>query len=126
MPQGFLGNVVIIQPDVAMNRCLQRFAAVEAMGGEYLADAPVEALDHAVRLRAARFGQPMLDVERLARGLGQGEKFGNQGLFGGGLHGDLLSLFCVCIIYSITQKDKQIVFIVSPKTIASFYYVGVD
>ena len=49
MSQGFLGNVVIVQPDVAMNRCLQRFAAVEAMGGEYLADAPVNSRTTASR-----------------------------------------------------------------------------
>jgi hypothetical protein len=67
MSQGFLGDVVIVQPDVAMNRRLQRSSAVEAVGGEHFADAAVETFDHAVRLRAARFGQPMLDVERLAQ-----------------------------------------------------------
>ena len=67
MPQSLLRDVVIVHPDVALNRRLLRFAAVEAMGGKHLADASVEALAPAVRLRTARFGQPMLDVERLVR-----------------------------------------------------------
>ena len=49
MPQSLLRDVVIVQPDVALNRRLQRGSAIEAVGGKHFADAAVEPFDPAVR-----------------------------------------------------------------------------
>lgn len=43
---------------------LQIVARVEAGGRQDVADAPIEALDHAVGLRVTRLGEPVLDAEQ--------------------------------------------------------------
>lgn len=61
------GQLVVVKRDAARQRLVQVFARSEAVRAERIADAPVEALDHAVGLRYSGFGQPMLDGERPAR-----------------------------------------------------------
>jgi len=58
---------MVVQSHVAQQRLLQIFTAGESMGFEYIGNAPVEALDHAVGLGRAWFGQAMLNVQSLAQ-----------------------------------------------------------
>jgi hypothetical protein len=51
MPQGFLWQLVIVQPDIPQDGGLKFFAAMEVMGAQDVGDAPVEAFNHAVGLR---------------------------------------------------------------------------
>ncbi len=61
-----LRDVLIVQVAVALEGCRQILARVKAMRGQDLADAPVEALDHAVGLRMAHRGKAVLDTELVA------------------------------------------------------------
>ena len=58
---------MVVELDVAAKRAGQVLATVEAVRGQYVRDAAIEALDHAIGLRAPRTGQTMLDAERLAQ-----------------------------------------------------------
>ncbi len=58
-PQGVVVKIfVAFQPDQ------QALARTESGEGEYLANPTIEALDHAVGLRLARFEQAMLDAQQ--------------------------------------------------------------
>ena len=48
MPQGFLWQLVIVQPDIPQDGGLKFFAAMEVMGAQDVGDAPVEAFNHAL------------------------------------------------------------------------------
>ena len=61
-----LGNAVVVGGRVMGQRDLEFFGAGEAGLGDDLADAAVEALDHAVGLGVAWRAQPVLDSKRLA------------------------------------------------------------
>ena len=61
-PSAFLGDVLIIDLDVAFDGIGQVLGGVEAGGGQNVGDAPVEAFDHAVGLGSSRFGEPVLDA----------------------------------------------------------------
>ena len=77
MTEGSLGNVVIIDLHIAVQGLVQMLPGLEAGGTQHLADAPVEALDHAVGLRMAGLGQAMLD------GVGRADLI--EGMLSGGL-----------------------------------------
>ena len=57
-----LRDVLTVEPDVAREGVAQVFAESEPGGLQHLADAPVEALDHAVGLRVPRPDEAMLDA----------------------------------------------------------------
>lgn len=59
-------QLLVIQPDIAVQRGLQLLAGSEVVALQHFLDASVEALDHAVGLGRFRRGQAVLDVERLA------------------------------------------------------------
>lgn len=61
-----LGNAVVVGRCVVRQRGLEFFGAGEAGLGDDLADAAIEALDHAVGLGVTRRAQPVLDSKRLA------------------------------------------------------------
>ena len=65
--QSLLGQVLVVQPHVAVQRGGQVLGAVEVVRAQHLLKAPVESLDHAVGLRRLRPGQAMLDAQRLAQ-----------------------------------------------------------
>ena len=67
MTQRALPEVVVVEPGVAFERGLQILARAEVRGRQDVADAPIEALDHAVGLRMTRLGEPVLDAEQGAR-----------------------------------------------------------
>ena len=62
MPQGFLWQLVIVQPDIPQDCGLKFFAAMEVMGAQDVGDAPVEAFNHAVGLRVFWAGRAMLNA----------------------------------------------------------------
>ena len=62
MIQRSLRYVVIVQVAVALKRGLQRLLGVKAVARQYVTDPAVEALHHAVGLRAAHRGEPVLDT----------------------------------------------------------------
>ena len=57
---------MVVKPGIAQQRGFQILGVVEAMGGQDLGDTTLEALDHAIGLRAAWLGQTMLDAQGLA------------------------------------------------------------
>ena len=57
-----LGDMLIIDLDVAFDGIGQVLGGVEAGGGQNVGDAPVEAFDHAIGLGSSRFGEPVLDA----------------------------------------------------------------
>ncbi len=58
-----LRKLAVVKVDVALDRLLQVFAAVEAVALQDIFDPAVEPLDHAVCLRPHRRGQAMLDAK---------------------------------------------------------------
>ena len=48
MADRFLGQMVVVQPDIALERGFQIVAAAEVVRAQDLGNAAVEALDHAV------------------------------------------------------------------------------
>lgn len=48
MMQGILRQMLVVEPDVAMQGCLQVSGAVEVVGAQDLRQAAVEALEHTV------------------------------------------------------------------------------
>ena len=62
--QRALREVVVVELGVAFERGLQILARAEVRGRQDVADAPIEALDHAVGLRVTRLGEPVLDAEQ--------------------------------------------------------------
>ncbi len=67
MVQCFLRQVLVAEPDIAMQRRPKVFAAVEAMGAQDLCDASIEAFGHAVGLRRFGLGQTVIDAQALAQ-----------------------------------------------------------
>ena len=67
--QRLLGQVLVVQPDVAVQRGGQVVGAVEVVGAQHLLKAPIESLDHAVGLRRLRPGQPVLDAQGFTQGV---------------------------------------------------------
>jgi len=70
-----LWNVMIVERRVALQSVIEVFAGAKAYGVEHVADASVEAFDHAVGLWSGGFDQAMLDgvlgaeaIERVAAG----------------------------------------------------------
>lgn len=66
MPQCLLWQVVVVQPDKPVQCLLQILCAVEVMRAQHLAQAAIEALNHAVGLWRLWLGQPMLYPQCLA------------------------------------------------------------
>ena len=58
-----LGQMLVVEPDEAVQRRLQIMCAVEAVRLEHLGQAPIEALDHAVGLGVFGLGQSVIDVQ---------------------------------------------------------------
>ena len=67
MPQGFLGQLMVIKPGIAHEPCLQFLAGAEMMGSQDIRDPSIEALHHAVGLGRPGLGQAMLDAQCLAK-----------------------------------------------------------
>ena len=62
MPEGLLGDVLIVDLDVLQEGLFEVVGGIEAGGGQHLADAAVEALDHAVGLGVTGFDETVVDV----------------------------------------------------------------
>lgn len=62
MPERTLGNVVIVEALIVPEHRVEIGPRVEVGRAQDLADAAVESLDQAIRLRAARRREPVLDV----------------------------------------------------------------
>jgi len=77
--QGFLRQVFVVQPDVAMQSLFQVLRAVEVMRPEHLFEPSVEALDHAIGLGRSGLGQSVLDAQSAAQRL---ERVLPAGVFG--------------------------------------------
>jgi len=63
MADHFLGQVLVVQPDIAFERGFEVVAAAEVVCTQDLRNAAVEALDHAVGLRPAWRGEAVVDSE---------------------------------------------------------------
>lgn len=63
MPESFLGQLLVVEPHVAVKRLVQIVGAVEAVGSQHLGKPPVEALDHAVGLWMLGTGEAVFDAE---------------------------------------------------------------
>ena len=66
MAEWLLGQMVIVEPDVAGKCGLEMLTTGEAVGVEDIGDAAVEALHHAVGLGCSRLSEPVLDAQGLA------------------------------------------------------------
>ena len=66
MSKGLLGQVVIIEPGVAQKGGFHVLGIIETMGCQNVCDATIEALDHAIGLRATRLGEAVLDARAYA------------------------------------------------------------
>ena len=64
MPKVFLRNVVIIEVQILLQGGFQMPGGGESGGFQYLGDATVKALDHAVGLRVLGLDQSVLDIMR--------------------------------------------------------------
>jgi len=64
MVECFLRQVLVVQPDVARERGFQIRATLEVVASQHLADATMEAFDHAVGLRATDGRQAVFDAHR--------------------------------------------------------------
>ena len=62
----FLRQVLVVQPDVARERGFQIRATLEVVASQHLADATMEAFDHAVGLRATDGRQAVFDAQGCA------------------------------------------------------------
>jgi hypothetical protein len=58
--QGGLRELLVVEPDIAVQRDLQFFPGTEMVALQHVFDATVEALDHAVCLRMHRRGETVL------------------------------------------------------------------
>lgn len=67
--QSLLGQVLVAQPHVAVQRGGQVLGAVEGVRAQHLLKPLVESLDHAVGLRAPRPGPAMLDAHGFTQGV---------------------------------------------------------
>ena len=65
--QGLLGQVVVVERHVAVQGLFEIVAGAEVVRAQQVGDAAVEALHHAVGLRAPGPRQAVLDAERLER-----------------------------------------------------------
>ena len=63
MVERFLADVLIAQPDIALERCLKVFGTTEMVAGDDLRQSSVEPLDDAGGLRRARPGEAVLDSQ---------------------------------------------------------------
>ena len=63
MTQCFLGDVLIVEHAIAFDRGGQRLTTDATGGGEDVADAAIEALDHAVGLRVPGPNQAVFDTQ---------------------------------------------------------------
>ena len=61
-----LGDLMVVRPHIAHQRCLQLCCRCKARLMEYLGDPAVEALDHTVGLRVTGWAQTMLNAQRFA------------------------------------------------------------
>lgn len=66
MVECFLRQVLVVQPDVARERGFQIRATLEVVASQHLADATMEAFDHAVGLRATDGRQAVFDAQGCA------------------------------------------------------------
>ncbi|OOH87652.1 hypothetical protein BMF38_04260 [Comamonas kerstersii] len=66
VPQCLLRQVVVIQPDKPVQRLFQILCAVEVVRAQYLTQAAMEALDHAVGFWRPGLGEPMFYPQCLA------------------------------------------------------------
>jgi hypothetical protein len=62
-----LWDVMIVQPDIALERGFQILGADEAVGVEHLGNTAIEALDHAVCLRASGGREAVLNPQRFTQ-----------------------------------------------------------
>ena len=67
MVEGFLWQVLVVQPHVAQQRFLQVLCAVEMMRTQHLLNPAVEAFDHAVGLRRTRPCQAVFNAQSLTQ-----------------------------------------------------------
>ena len=67
MPQCLLRQVMVVQPDKAVQRLLQILSAVEVVRTQYLAKPAIKTLDHAIGLRRLGLGHPVFDIQALAQ-----------------------------------------------------------
>jgi len=58
-----LGQLAVVEADIAQDGLLQILAAAEAVALQDVLDAAVEPLDHTIRLRSHRWGQAVFDAE---------------------------------------------------------------
>jgi len=58
-----LRELLVVEPDVAVQRGFQFLARAEVVALKHLLDPAVEAFDHAVGLRRFRWGQAVLDAQ---------------------------------------------------------------
>lgn len=63
MAQGFLGEMMVVEPGIAQQRGFQFLAGAEVVGAQDIRDAAVESLHHAIGLGMPRPGQAMLDIQ---------------------------------------------------------------
>ena len=64
--QGRLRQLLVVQMHVALQGLPHVLAGYETVRLEYIANAPIEALDHAVGLGCSGFRQPVLNAQLLA------------------------------------------------------------
>lgn len=62
MLQGKLGQVLVVKPDITLQRLRQTLTRFETVRGQHIADPAVEAFNHPIFLRAARLGQAVLNA----------------------------------------------------------------
>jgi len=58
--ESLLGQVMVVEPDVAKQRGLQVLCAIVSPSSQHLGDTAIETLDHAVGLRRPGLGQTVL------------------------------------------------------------------
>jgi len=63
MADRFLGQVLVVQPDIPLERGFQVVTATDVVRAQNVSNAPVEALDHPVGLGPARRDEALLDAE---------------------------------------------------------------
>jgi len=64
--RGLLGQVVIIEPGVVQQGGFHVLGIIETVGRQNRCDPAIEALGHAVGLRATRLGEAVLDAQGMA------------------------------------------------------------
>lgn len=69
MVKGFLRQMLVVEPDVAVERLFKVFGAIKVMRAQHLFEPPVETLNHPVGLRGSGLVQAMIDAQRRTQGI---------------------------------------------------------